>query len=401
VPLTTLLDLLRQRLGLNPESLGPALIPDAAARRMEALGLTDLAAYVALAESSAAEFQALAEEIVVGETWFFRGGTLCADLARRMHELTRAAGRPARILSVPCSTGEEPYSLALALLERGTRAWSIDAVDVSADKLANAEAGLYGELSFRQSAPELRSRYFRPEGTAWRLQPEVRALVHFQAGNLVDPLFLAGEAPYDLILCRNLFIYLHPAARQQALAHFDRLLAPTGILCLGHAEALELGEQRFARLDLAAPYLYQRRTSPPKQPPPAPQRRPQPVAPPVPTPSAVVAPRVRPATRGEEPLVEVRRRADAGELTLALELGTAALARGGPSADIYSLLGVIRQARHEAEEARRCFERALYLEPDHEEALSHLVLLCRASGDSAAAGRLEARLRRVAARRES
>src|SRR5262249_5758451 len=147
-----------------------------------------------------------------------------------------------RVLSVPCSTGEEPYSLALALLEAGVApsSWQIDAVDLSPRHIERAGRGVFGEFSFRQTPPELRQRYFRRIAAGWEPEPALRALVRFRQGNLLAAFFLAGEEPFDLIFCRNLFIYLLPAARRRALETLDRLLAAEGWLCMGHAEPIEL-----------------------------------------------------------------------------------------------------------------------------------------------------------------
>src|SRR5262249_8781045 len=159
-------------------------------------------------------FEALVEEVVVPETWFFRGAGLFTDLAKRIRNT--ALSRPFRVLSVPCSTGEEPYSLAIALAEANVspQAFTLEGVDLSGRSVERAQRGCYGAFSFRQTDPGLHDRYFRPAGREWEIDATLRQAVRFRTGNLVDPQFLWGEAPYDLILCRNLLIYLHPEARR-------------------------------------------------------------------------------------------------------------------------------------------------------------------------------------------
>jgi chemotaxis protein methyltransferase WspC len=401
VPLTLLLTHLRQRLGLNPDSLSPSALPSAVGRRMRASGEANLAAYAARAVASPDEFQELVDELVVPETWFLRGGELFFHLA---DHLRAAAPRPARALSVPCSTGEEPYSLALALCERGGggAAWTIDAVDVSLRGLAVARAGRYGEFSFRQVDPALRAHYFRAVGGQWEVRADLREPVRFRPGNLVEPDFLAGEAPYDVILCRNLFIYLHPEARRQALANLERLLRPDGVLCMGHAEPLDTTDGRFRRWGPHGFFFYRRGPGGARaDAPAAPTLPPRSLAPPRPAPPRPAPVPVLPPA-GPAPadlLAQARGRADEGKLDEAVGLCQEALARSGPSADGYSLLGVLRQAREEADEARACLEKALYLRPDHEEALTHLMLLYRQQGNETGAERLRHRLGR-AGRRE-
>src|SRR5207248_5723916 len=137
----------------------------------------------------------------VPEAWFFRGGGLFEALARRVAALPPA--RPFRALSLPCGSGEEPYSLAMALLEAGVPPgrWTTEGVDISARVVEAARRGVYRELSFRQTAPGLRDRYFRPVPGGWELSPGVRGRAHFRVGNVVDPGLLPdGSGAFDLVL---------------------------------------------------------------------------------------------------------------------------------------------------------------------------------------------------------
>src|SRR5262249_58883897 len=95
--------------------------------------------------------------------------------------------------------------------------WLIEGVDVSTRHIERARQGRFGAFSFRQTPPDLRQRFFRLVDGAWELDPAIRSLVRFRQGNLLDPLFLGGEEPFDLVFCRNLFIYFHADARRRAL----------------------------------------------------------------------------------------------------------------------------------------------------------------------------------------
>jgi chemotaxis protein methyltransferase WspC len=411
--LVAVLDLLRARTGLDPEALGPAAVAAAVAARMRALGLTDLTAYAA--QAGGAEFDALVDEVVVPETWFFRGGAgLFAHLARHVAGVVaaRPAEHPVRILSAPCSSGEEPYSLAIALTEAQVPAprWTIDALDISQRSLERAARGRYGASAFRETEPRLRERYFRPGEGGWEVVPALRAAVRCRRGNLIEPAALAGEGRFDLVFCRNLLIYMHPTAREQVLAALDRLLTTDGLLCTGHAEPLSLLDRRFRPTGSPEFFLYERAGA---SSPLAPvgrgegsgargrfrfaKRKPDPLTPNSSPPQTGARGEEGPlppqtGTRGEE----ARRLADAGRLDEALAVCRAHLATG-PSPDLYSLLGVIHHARHERAEAAGCFRKALYLAPAHAEALTHLMLLCAEDGDSAAAALLRRRLERTAA----
>jgi chemotaxis protein methyltransferase WspC len=393
--LTPVIELLRERIGLAPESLGASLLSGVVGARMRALGLSAPADYAARLTADPQEFGALAADLTVPETWFFRGGEVFPFLARHIAGAIRRrpAGPRYRTLSVPCSTGEEPYSLALALIESGVApgSWQIDAVDLSPRHIERACRGVYGEFSFRQTDPRLRQRYFRPTAAGWELDSAVRALVRFREGNLLAPFFLAGEEPFDLIFCRNLFIYLHPAARRRALETLDRLLAADGWLCMGHAEPIEFSEPRFVRAGPVGSFLYQR----------VPAGGARPTASGVvgraPPPGRVPAPAPAAAPAAVDSLDQARQLADRGQLDEALAACRTAQSRGEASALLFSLMGELHQARREKDEARRCFERALYLDPGQRDALTHLMLLCQDAGDDAQAARLRRRLERAAA----
>ncbi|HEV3444491.1 MAG TPA: CheR family methyltransferase [Gemmataceae bacterium] len=384
--------LLRERLGLDPGSLGPSAINDAVAVRMRVLGRGDLTSYASSLAGDAEEFQALAEEISVPETWFFRGGL---DLFAYLAALIRAAGQgapgPFRVLSAPCSGGEEAYSLAIALAEIGVplTAFTIEGIDISRPALEKARAGRYGDLSFRQTDPALRAHYFQPVADGWEIRPALRDACRFRLGNLMEP--VQPCVSYHLIFCRNLLIYLHAAARVQVLDNLMRCLAVDGLLCMAHAEPMLLHDPRF---EMAQPnrFMLFRRVAA-KNSSAGDERKPLscrtvvPMASPEPVPMRASSPRT-----DEDDLARARRLADAGQIDDALSACTAHLDRAGPSASAYSLLGVLRQAHRDEDEARRCFEKALYLDPNHDEALTHLMLLHQQRGDAGRAAILRQRL---------
>jgi len=387
-------DFLRERIGLEPATLGPTALPRALKARMDALGFTVPADYVARLSADPSEFQELVADVTVQETWFFRGGDLFGYLAGRIAEALRdaPARRPYRILSVPCSTGEEPYSLAIALVEAGVmpERWQIRAVDLSLRHIERARQGRFTDFAFRQTPPLLRQQYFRSADGIWELAPNIRALVQFSQGNLLDPFFLQGQERFDLAFCRNLFIYMHPSARRRALDALDRVLALQGLLCVGHAEPLEFLDARFERAGPEPYFLYRRVSA---------ASRAVTVASQAMT-SAVARLPVEPASTSVratavDALGEARRLADGGEVDEAMARCEALLAHEGPTADLFSLIGELHQARQETDQALRSFERALYLEPAHYQSLTHLMLLLQEKGDAQQAARLRGRLERL------
>jgi chemotaxis protein methyltransferase WspC len=396
---------LEDRIGVDPLSLGANVLSSLVAKRMRVLGMTDPQRYAAHLRQSTEELTELIDDVVVSETWFFRGGKVFSYLAEQARQATmaEAPARTFRILSAPCSTGEEPCSMAIALEEAGIapERWMVLGIDLGARSLAKARRGVYRETSFREMPDSLRRKYFHEVEGDWEIDPRLRDTVRYRQGNLIDPLLLRGEQPFDLIFCRNVLIYLNAEARKTVLASLDRLLAPQGLLCMGHAEPLSLLDPRFQAVGAHGLFLFQRRGgasplgSPQRQQGPPllalranilakPHRQQGPV-------SAVIPSAEAPAV---DLLLQARREADSGALDKALRTCQAHVAAVQPSAHAYSLLGVIHQARREKADAVECFRRALYLDPHHEEALLHLLLLYQEEGNKAAAARLRRRLER-------
>ena len=235
--------LLAERIGLDPMSVGRGLIARGVHARMTSLGLRSKADYERALLAPGDELQALVEEVVVPESWFFRDDRpfeVLADFARSGW-LVDLARPPLTALSLPCAGGEEPYSIALTLLEAGLPAdrFRVDAVDVSTRALARAIAGVYGSNSFRGSGSRLRERYFHEQNGAFTLDLSIRSTVRFHVGNLLDPGMFADRPPFDVIFCRNLLIYLDDDAQARAFATLNRLLVDGGLLFLGHADRLD------------------------------------------------------------------------------------------------------------------------------------------------------------------
>jgi chemotaxis protein methyltransferase WspC len=158
------------------------------------------------------------------------------------------------VLSAGCARGEEPYSVAIALVEAGVHpeAMRIDAVDISPAVLRQAAGGVYSERSVRTIPSEIRQRWFEPAGgDEWRLDEPIRRLVTFRPANVLEP----GDCDlgtYDVVLCRNLLIYLAPAARERLAALLRRTLTPGGTLYTGQSEVLPLSRLGFVVEDRRA-----------------------------------------------------------------------------------------------------------------------------------------------------
>jgi chemotaxis protein methyltransferase WspC len=404
--------MVRERLGLDPEALGATALPRAVERRIVTRGVT-ADNYPALVSADPTEQQALADELVVPETWFFRGGRRLFDALAKFVS-ARAANlppcTPVRVLSVPCSTGEEPYSLVIALHEQQVApdVHRIEGVDLSAAHLTRATAGQFTNFAFRDTGADVRATHFQQAGDRWELHHAIREGVRFRVGNVADTGFLVGEAPFDLILCRNLFIYLTSDTRRRALANLERLLAPDGWLVLSPAEADRLPPDRFISTGPAEFGIYCRTGAL------------RPVADSPRTPTRKLAPKPQPAhTHGgsrtatakraslPEPIAPVatleaaRKLADAGRLVEARAACERLLVGSAYDPNVYSLLGIVRLAQGAPADAAEAFRKALYLDPNHTEAIGHMIVICDMRRDPAQAAALRKRLARLTAEESS
>ncbi|WP_175841495.1 CheR family methyltransferase [Burkholderia arboris] len=449
--------------GIDPDSLGNDFLTRALTDRVHTLQADGerllsaarppvtpeaLDAYWQQLNASADERRALIELFVVPETWFFRDREAFATLARLAAErLAALPGRVIRVLSAPCSTGEEPYSAAMALLDAGLEpaSFAIDAIDLSARAIEQARLGCYGRNAFRGTATEFRSRYFTPTRDGWLLDDRVRACVQFSHANLVEPIVDTGIR-YDFVFCRNVLIYFDRDAQDRVIRSLDERLADDGTLFVGPAETgvamrhgmrsarvpLAFAFQRepagaaadacaarpVASLSVTAPYRRAERFTV------APLAATRPVlavAPPAwlgdagqpfaaPPPavrtaafdaradlSVVTADPAAPVAEEAAPTLEdAQALANAGAFDEAERALAQFSARVGPHADAFYLNGLIADARGRAAEAGDFYRKALYLRPTHHEALTHLATLLDVGGDRAGAQWLLERARRSA-----
>jgi len=400
--------MLREKMGLDAASVGSGSIQRVIRLRMKGLGISDASAYRELVTRSRAEWEELVEAVVVTETWFFRDPEAFSVVA----EAARASlpGPTLRVLTIPCSSGEEPFSLAIALRDGGVAAGRvrIDAMDISSRALARARSGVYLKNSFRGKDLAYRDRYFHSTKGGFVLQPEIRNSVNFIEGNLLNSDFVAGQQNYDFIFCRNLLIYFDRPTQQKALEKLDALLAPSGILFVGPAEqplALEYGfvsanySKAFAcRRPGAARQLEEKVEAWQIQ-------SPAPVSFSHVSDTRPIADTIDLAAIGRTPgqpeglalttdLETASRLADAGRLKDAAAICERHLGSDCDSAQGWYLLGLIRDASGDIS-AVDCYRKALYLKPDHYETLLQMAMWLQKNGDSARARTFKARAERA------
>jgi chemotaxis protein methyltransferase CheR len=211
-----------------------------------------------------AEVEQFVNAFTVNETYFYREehqlSCLTADLLPAVLEGKRR-GKQIRIWSVPCSTGEEPYSIAIRLLENWpvVDQYDIEIVgsDIDTDALAHARVGKYGKRALMRLPPALVAKYFEADDRdTWTIIGDLRESVRFTVANIVDPHETRAHGQFDVIFCRNVLIYFDDTSRRTAAENLFDNLVPGGFICLGHTESMSRISPLFdvARFDDAIVY---------------------------------------------------------------------------------------------------------------------------------------------------
>jgi chemotaxis protein methyltransferase CheR len=243
------------RLGLriDPERAGELLERRAAASRAPFDVYLDR-----VAGGDPLEIRALAGELTVGETYFLRHIEQFRAFAGVAAPDRMARGR-LRVLSVGCSSGEEPYTLAMVLRETFPDArLTVHAIDLNAGSIARARTGRYSQWSLRAVPAAFEQRWFQRDGRDAVVAPEIRAAVTFEHGSALDSAALAGDDAWDIVFCRNMMMYLAEERANALIAKFARAIAPGGFLFLGHAETLRGRTAEFALCHTHGTFYYQR-----------------------------------------------------------------------------------------------------------------------------------------------
>ncbi len=417
-------NLLRRKVGIDVNIIGSRKIAKAVEIRRSLCGVSNIDKYLQILQTSTQEFDELVELIVVPETWFFRDSQPYDALTNHVRSqwLNKFHYSKLRLLSVPCSTGEEPYSLAMTLLNLGLQPnqFHIDAIDISKKSLDKAKRGIYGRNSFRGHNLEFKTRYFHPIGMEYQISDQLKNTVNFSQGNLLDSQFLVDRQSYDIIWCRNVLIYFDSFSRKIALKSLNRLLKTEGLILVGASEIGELANIEVEIIRLDGVFVGRKKLTnientnlhysfvddhKPKEH----KKYLTPALKPTQIPGILVKNsqinnnqnienknRATKATeRIDHNLDAIRNLANEGNLTEAASQCQSYLYNSSTNAEAYLLLGEIYQAQKLELQAEGCFQKAIYLDPKNSEALLHLTLLTEKRGDISKAKILRQRLQRL------
>lgn len=422
--------LLSKKIGLDASTIGSSKISRATEIRRLACGEPDLQTYLKRLQTEPQELEELIESVIVPETWFFRDRKPFEFLGRYVMSewLPSQRNSTLRVLSLPCCTGEEPYSIAITLLEAGLNPnqFYIDAIDISKYSLSKAQKAIYGKKSFRGQEFSQKQHYFQQTAEGYQVSELVRRRVNFSYGNLLE-LFKKDKNKYDVIFCRNLLIYFEDNARSQALKTLEILLTPNGLLFLGSAETGMLNTPKLVSVRQPFTFAYQKVENLAKQENSKlstmsslaekltnVQQKKSTFLTPVDFQvknawteqirkklsdyPAQITPPISKVTRENiqalPNLQTARNLANQGKLEEAASLCKTYLNENSTSAEAYVLLGEIYQGLGNEEESEKSFQKAIYLDPNHYDALMHLALLKEHQGEFSSAQLIRQRIQR-------
>ena len=382
------------RTGLAYYADKDAALAERLARRLEDRGVARLADYLPLLATNA-EFQALVNELAVGETFFFRyieqfealrAVTIPECLRRNRRH------RSLRIWSAGCATGPEVYTLEILLKQHFAaelEGWKVTLLgtDLNRAFLDQAKRAVYGAWAVRGLPDTLLKAYFEPQNAGWKVRDAYREWAQFEVFNLVDdrlPDPGRGMAGFDIVLCRNVMIYFDQPTRARLLQGLGAALVDGGWLVVGHAESGPEINAMFSPVPVPGATLYRKPDPlavPPPQPaplPPAAPPSPPAAAPPSPPPArrakaAKQPPAEPPPARPLPTLADIEAMAERGERTEALDACMDLVERDRFNAGAHFHLGLLEDELGVGDPVA-AFRRALYLDPDFLLADYHLAL---------------------------
>lgn len=235
-------------------------------KRLLELGLTS-EGYCMYIQTTPMEWEVLVELLTINETYFYREENQLNECCHTILPLlkTKIRNRPLRIWSAACSTGEEPYTLAMLIQETGKflpGTVEIVGTDINQKVIRKAEKGWYHQSSFafRRIPDHLLNKYFTIENGGYQIKPSIQRMVRFQHLNLLNENKCAQIGEVDVIFCRNVLIYFDQKTIKRVIQNLHRSLAPGGYLFLGHAESITDMDLGFQKVDAAKTFYYRKET---------------------------------------------------------------------------------------------------------------------------------------------
>lgn len=262
-----LCDFLYRRTGLSLSESKRYFIDRRLEERIVATGSSSFQAYFSLLRADADhEIEYLINSFTINETYFYREDhqlrCMTSNILSRIVE-QKPPGSTIRIWSIPCATGEEPYSIALWLMENWPQVdtYNIEIVgsDIDTRALKAAAEGIYGDRALMRLSQGILDRYFKTVGDGkHEIDQGLRDSIEFTRANVIDAKDMARYRDFDLIFCRNVLIYFDDASRRLAAENLYDCLRPGGYICLGHSESMSRISPLFSVCRFPDAIVYQR-----------------------------------------------------------------------------------------------------------------------------------------------
>ncbi len=263
-------DFIHERSGIYFAENKAYLVRNRLAKRMADLDIRSVRDYFyhVKYDASQAEFNRLMELVTTNETSFFRNEPQLLSFSEEVlplilkEKMASSGSKTLRVWSAGCSTGEEPYTLAMLILDRliTLNGWQIEIIanDISEETLRRARSAEYSGPTLRNVKPEILTRYFTKNGDVYQVKPEVRSLVKFSYMNLNDPRRTSAVLNMDVIFCRNVMIYFSDEAKKELVRRYYNALRPGGYFYIGHSETLHGVSKAFRLVYFKNALVYQK-----------------------------------------------------------------------------------------------------------------------------------------------
>ncbi|RLA85707.1 MAG: chemotaxis protein [Deltaproteobacteria bacterium] len=247
--------------GINFEDRKKYFVENRVSQHMKELGITSIKDYLLTLRLSQERVRELVSKCTVNETYFYREFYQLEAFAELLPQMA-ARRRKVRILSIPCSTGEEPYTLAIVTNEilGDLNRVEIVGVDIDYVALKRAQEGIYSDRSVSKLPDKYLQKYFSRNGNGWEIKPLLKKAVKFIEGNILDRRFMRSLGRFEFVFCKNLLIYFDTKEQRIAAAHLYDVLSEDGYLFLGHAESMSRISSTFRPVKVKGAILYQKET---------------------------------------------------------------------------------------------------------------------------------------------
>lgn len=225
---------------------------------MEELGMNSVKDYLYRLKTDKSVIKEFISKITVNETYFYREYYHLIALSKIVQ--TEFKSKKPRVLSIPCSSGEEPYTIAIVLAEvLGISCnFEVTGVDIDKNALQKAKNAVYGKRSVSKLPSEYLQKYFDKTPEGWAVKPFLRKKVRFMEGNILDRLFLKRLGTFQIVFCKNLLIYFDENSRAKAVNNLYDIIEYGGYLFLGHAESLSRASSLFEPVKIEGSIVYRK-----------------------------------------------------------------------------------------------------------------------------------------------